>query len=128
MAANFGTELSCVGDIASDSRLVSGFRVVAEAVVRRWTTPRGRLIGYPNYGYDITQFINDDMSARQVSAMISGMQSEALKDERVSSCAVSGTLGPDGSFTFDAEIDTAQGPFTFSISASSVSVKLLEVT
>ncbi len=125
---DFGTELSCVGDIASDSRTVTGFTVVAEAVVRRWTTPRGRLIGYANYGYDITQYINDDMSNREISAMIAGMQAEALKDERVTACLVEGTLDPEGTFTFSASIDTSQGPFTFSIAASSVTVKLLEVS
>lgn len=124
---DFGIELSCVGDVASDSRVVSGFVVVAESVVRRWTTPRGRLIGYPNYGYDITQYINDDMSPRQIQGMIAGMQAEALKDERVSSCQVFGALNDDGSLTFQSEIGTSQGPFTFSISASSVSVQLLEV-
>ncbi len=125
---NFGTDLSCVGDIAGDSRLVSGFRVVAEAVVRRWTTPRGRLIGYPNYGYDITQFVNDDMDRRQIQGMIAGMQAEALKDERVTGCQVSATLDTQtGALTFEASIDTAQGPFVFSIAASDVSVKLLEV-
>ncbi len=127
MAVDFGTELSCVGDVASDSRTVSGFHVVAEAVVRRWTTPRGRLIGYPNYGYDITQYINDDMSPRQIQGMIAGMQAEALKDERVSGCIVSATLAEDGSLTFESSIDTAQGPFVFSIAADAVSVKLLEV-
>lgn len=125
---DFGVELSCTNDIANDSRTVTGFTVVAEAIVRRWITPRGRLIGYPNYGFDITQFINADMTSSEISAMIAGMQAEALKDERVASCTVLGTLGSDGVFTFDAEVETSQGPFTFSISASDVSVKLLEVT
>lgn len=125
---NFGVELSCTNDIANDSRTVTGFTVVAEAIVRRWITARGRLIGYANYGFDITQFINADMTSSEISAMIAGMQAEALKDERVASCIVLGTLGPDGVFTFDAEVETSQGPFTFSISASDVSVQLLEVT
>ncbi len=124
---DFGTELSCTNDVASDSRVVTGFRVVAEAVLRRWTTPRGRLIGYPNYGYDITQYINDDMDRRQVQGMIAGMQAEALKDERVTGCVISATLDDSGLLTFESSISTAQGPFVFTIAADAVTVKLLEV-
>lgn len=125
---DFGTELSCVTDIAGDNRSVSGFRVVAEAIARRWITPRGRLIGFPDYGYDVTQHINDDMSPRDISALASALQAEAVKDQRVASCIVSIAIDNDGLMTIDAEVDTAQGPFSLTIAASAVSVELLGVT
>ncbi len=107
--------------------MVSGFRVVGEAIYRRWTTPRGRLIGYPNYGTDLTAFINDDMSKRDIAAMNAALQAEALKDERVTGATVTSTLDSDGLLTVVGVFDTGQGPFTLTIAASDVSVKILEI-
>lgn len=123
--ADFGIELSCTTDIAADSRMVSGFRVVAEAVFRRWTTPRGRLINYPNYGYDVTQHVNQDMSARDINEMCANLAAEAKKEQRVTGAAVVAVLGSDGVLTVTGTIDTAQGPFTMTVAASAVSVQLL---
>lgn len=127
MAVDFGTEISCVSDIASDGRTVSGFRVVAEAIARRWITPRGRLIKYPDYGYDLTQFINADMSDRDIASMVAGSEAEAEKDERVDSCAIEAVLGSDGVMTISALIQTGQGPFTLTASVSSLTLTLLDV-
>ncbi len=124
---DFGSELSCTNDIAGDSRIVTGFRVVGEAIYRRWTTPRGRLIGYPNFGYDITQHINDDMSEADIASMCAGLQAEALKDERVDACVVSASMTPEGLMTVTAIVETGQGPFTLTVAATAVSVQLLEI-
>ncbi len=107
--------------------MVSGFRVVGESIYRRWITPRGRLIGYPDYGTDLTQFINDDMSKRDIAAMNASLQAEALKDERVTGATVTSTLANDGTLTIVGVFDTGQGPFTLTIAASEVSVKILEL-
>ena len=123
---DFGTVLSCTNDIASDGRVVTGFRVVAESIVRRWTTPRGRLIGYPDYGLDLTQYVNADMSPRDIAGLVASLAAEAAKDERVSSCDVSATLA-DEVLTVTAIVNTTKGPFTFVVAASAVSVDLLSV-
>ncbi len=105
--------------------MVSGFRVVAEAVFRRWTCPRGRLINYPNYGYDLGQHVNQDMSARDIAGMVANLEAEAKKDQRVAGATVVAVLGSDGVLTVTGTIDTAQGPFTLTVAASAVSVQLL---
>ncbi len=128
MAVDFGNELSCTNDVAGDSRMVSGFRVVGEAIFRRWITPRGRLIGYPNYGYDITQHLNDDMSQREIVGMCAGLQAEAVKDERVTDATVTASIDSAGLLTVVGAIDTGNGPFTLTVAASKVSVELLSVT
>jgi hypothetical protein len=128
MTVDFGTELSCTNDIAGDSRMVSGFRVVGEAIYRRWITPRGRLIGYPNYGTDLTQYVNDDMGPKDIDAMCADLETEALKDERVTDAVVTATLDNDGLLTVVGVFGTGQGPFTLTVAASDVTVTLLEIT
>ena len=126
---DFGTELDCVTDIASDGRVVTGFTVVGQAVARRWSTPRGRLISYPNYGFDLTQYVNADMSARDIAALRSAAAAEAEKDERVEKCTVSATLDSvTGILTIDARLDTAQGPFDLVVAVSSVTLDVLSIT
>lgn len=123
--ADFGKELSCVSDVAEDGRQVTGNRLVAEAIVRRWQTPRGRLIRYPNYGRDLTDFLNDDVSPSDIAQMRSEAEQEAEKDERVTSCAVLAVLNVDGGLEMTAEVTTGDGPFELVVSITQVSVELL---
>jgi hypothetical protein len=126
--ANFGTAVSWVADMSAEGRAVTGFRVVAEAIARRWMTPRGRLIGYPDYGYDLTQFVNADMSQRDIVALQAGAAAEAEKDSRVVKCDVTATLGSDGLLTVTATVDTAAGPFDLVASVSDITLELLSVS
>lgn len=125
---DFGTEISCVKDIASDGRTVSGFAVVGEAVARRWSTPRGRLIAYPNFGFDLTQYVNADMSPRDIAGLRAAAEAEALKDERVDACTVTAVLETSGVLTVTGKITTGAGPFELVVSVSSVSLDLLSIT
>jgi phage baseplate assembly protein W len=125
---DFGTTLSCVNDFASDARMVSGFAVVGEAIARRWSTPRGRLIAYPNYGFDLSEYVNADMSPRDIAGLRAGAAAEAEKDERVERCSVSAVLGTDGVLTLTALVQTTKGPFTLVVRASAVTVDLVSIT
>lgn len=127
MAVDFGTTLSCVNDFSPDAKMVSGFRVVGEAIARRWTTPRGRLIGYPNYGFDLTEYVNADVTARDLAGLRAQAAAEALKDERVESCSITTSLATDGVLTVTAEIGTSQGPFLLVVSVTSVTLELLSI-
>ena len=126
--ADLGSAVSWVTDMNAEGRLVTGFRVVAEAVVRRWMTPRGRLIGYPNYGYDLTQFANADVGPRDLPEIQSGAAAEAEKDPRVTKADVVVSLADDGTLTVTGVLDTAAGPFTLVVPVSAVTVQLLEVS
>lgn len=127
MTINYGTDLSCVTDLAPDGRTETGVRLVGEAIARRWMTPRGRLMGDPNYGYDLTQFVNADMSPRDIALLQAGAEAEALKDERVDACDVTATLGADSVLTITATVETGEGPFDLVVSVSSVTVELISV-
>ena len=125
---DFGIALSCVTDVASDGRTVTGFLVVGQAIARRWSTPRGRLIAYPNYGFDLTQYVNADMSPRDIAALRAGAEAEAEKDPRVDKCSVSADVDSAGVMTIVGKVDTAQGPFELVVSVSSVTLELLSIT
>ena len=134
MAANtdFGSDLSCTLDLDPRCIVVTGRRLLAEAVVRRWITPRGGLIDDPNYGTDVTAYINDDVTPRDIASLKSAMAQEAEKDERVNSCDISIEIPPQGIgvYTITAVIHDNDGPFTLVASIDTISkdIQLLSVT
>ncbi len=125
---DYGRALSCVSDISPESRMVTGNRVVAEALARRLFTPRGRLIGYPNYGYDLTQHANADVSPNDLLTINAETRAECNKDPRVNDTVVTTTLEGDGTLRVHIAADGAQGPFELVLSVSAVTVSLLKVS
>lgn len=83
MAVDFGTAWSCVTDLTMPAVLVSGNQVVAEAIARRWQTPRGRLIDDPSYGFDLSDYLNDDLAPADLARIGAQAAAEAAKDQRV---------------------------------------------
>lgn len=125
---DFGTDLSGIYDCPANMPEVSGRLLLAQAVARRLITPRGRLIGSPNYGYDLTQFINDDLSLQGISRIQSATQDEIVKDERVLSASVSISLDMNGSMLVKVLLGDASGPFSLVLSVTQVSVSVLEIS
>jgi len=123
-ALDFGT---CWGtplgqDLSTPSYMASGNLVVAEAVLRRWTTTQGQLVDDPTYGYNLSDLISDDLSADDLSYAQQQASAQAQGDERVMSAAVSLDLSVDGVCRVSAVIETAQGPFKLVASVSSIGV------
>ena len=125
---DFGTCWSCVDDLTMPSVMASGFRVVGEAVARRWSTPRGRLIDDLNYGTDVADSISDDLSPRDIARLQQNLAAEAQKDERVLKAVVTVTLTGAGMLIVTGAITTARGPFKLVVSVSAASVTLLQVS
>lgn len=125
---SFGSCWSCVSDLTMPSVMVTGNRVVAEAIARRWSTPRGGLIDDPNYGFDLSDFLGDDLDPSGLGRIASFAGAEAIKDERVLSCSVTLTLSTAGRMTVNGLVRTATGPFRLVLSVDQVSVSLLSVT
>ena len=123
-ALDFGT---CWGtplgqDLSTPSYMASGNLVVAEAVLRRWTTTQGQLVDDPAYGVNLSDLISDDLSADDLSYAQQQASAQAQGDERVMSAAVSLDLSVDGVCRVSAVIETAQGPFKLVASVSSIGV------
>lgn len=124
--ADLGTDVSCVFDATPNMAMVSGRRCLAEAVARRLITPRGRLIGSPNYGFDLTQYLNDDLTAGDLIRIAAGATSEVKNDERVLAATVSIALA-FGVMTVKVLLEDASGPFTLVLSISDVTVEILKI-
>lgn len=125
---DYGTDLDGVGDLDPYGAVVSGTLVVAQACARRLSTPRGRVIDDPNYGFDLTQYINDDVNSSSLAALRAGTVSECLKDERVLTATCDAVLSRSGILTVTIKITTSDGPFTLVLSVSQTSVNVLSVT
>lgn len=124
---DFGSAWSCTTDLAMPASYASGFRVVAEAILRRWQTPRGGLIDDPNYGFDLSDFIGADLDRSVLANLAHNAGAEAEKDERVLSCQVSATLAGE-LLLISGTVETAEGPFALVVSVSAVTITLLQVT
>lgn len=115
-------------DLSMPSYMASGNQVVAEAILRRWSTSRGQLIDDPNYGYNVMDLVSDDLGPGDVAYAQQQLAQEAQKDERVKSASVTVTLTGAGLLTITGAIVTAKGPFSLVVAVNAVSVKLLLVS
>lgn len=124
--ADLGVDISCVDDLSPSMAEVTGRTLLAQAIARRYMTPRGRLIDDLNYGFDLTQFVNDDLSLADIARIQAGAQAEAEKDERVESASVTINVSAVGLMVVTVVMVDSNGPFTLVLSVNSVSVQLLK--
>ena len=114
--------------LSMPATMSSGFLCVAEAVLRRWSTSRGELIDDPNYGTNVQNSLQDDLSPRDVAYLGQQLAAEAQKDERVLKAVVTVTLTTAGLLTVVGGIQTAAGPFKMVVAVSAVSTTLLLIS
>jgi hypothetical protein len=117
----YGYDLVCTSDITPDAAECGGFIVLANALYRRASTPRGTLIYDPNYGYDLSQLLNADINTVSDVAMIgANLDNEFRKDPRVYASQTTVTYTPSaggtglGSLTTSTLVTPAVGP-TFNL-------------
>lgn len=125
---NLGTDINLVSDLAPVWGLATQGTNLANAILRRLTTPRGGLFYDLNYGYDVMALLNSAMGPTELSAARGAITSEARKDPRVLSATV------DLSFTRSTKtlsisigLITAEGPFDLVLLATDVSVSVLSI-
>ena len=124
---DFGSCWSCVTDLTMPSSQAGGQRAIAEAIARRLQTPRGRNVGDPNYGYDVTAFLDADLSQADVVLMQGQVDAECVKDERVLTAACTASL-TGTVLVISVALTTASGPFTLVLGVSAVTVTILAPT
>ena len=116
--ANFGTDWNCAFDLDSNGTMVSGVTIVFQALLRRWQTPRGRLLADPNYGFCVLDEINDDIDPTTYPEQFANdLDAENVKDPRVASSQTQASY-LNGTLTWTTICYTANGPFTAIMSAS----------
>lgn len=127
---DYGSDCSTYvnGDLDPTFTLLTGRRIVAEAVLRRWETPNGSLPWDTNAGLDVRAWVNEAIDDRDVYELRRLMEAEAEKDERVFSCTV--TINPllrENRLRIESVIETADGAFTLVADIGELTVELLRV-
>ncbi len=67
---------------------ISGPRVIAEAVARRWTSEKGSLFWDPDGGEDVRALLGSRFDPAEAVDLQATLSAEAEKDERVLRCSV----------------------------------------
>lgn len=129
-AGRFGTEPDFGTDLGSypsiDFRPRNSRRNVADALYRRFTTPRAKLKAHPDYGFDLRAFLNETITDDVLVDIKTACEREAEKDERVLSIDVAITFSPTTQIlSIKMEILTAEGPFSMVLTVSSLSIEML---
>ena len=124
-ATDYGTDLACVTDLDPNMAEITGRRVLAEALARRLTCPRGGLIDDPTYGYDLRAFLNADIDTPTLSRIAGQVAAECLKDERVVGCSASVLFPSAGIMVVTVNVTDFAGPFPLVLSITAVNVTIL---
>jgi hypothetical protein len=82
-------------DMDPSWRPIGGPRAVLEHVARRITSPPGSYDD-PDWGFDVTTFLNAALLTEQFNALQAAVRNEAVQVEGVDDCAVSTSLSGGG--------------------------------
>lgn len=123
----YGRDVSCAPDLDENFALVQGPAVVAQALWRRFSTPRGALAFHPNEGFDLRILINESFTPETLARMSAAIEAEALKDERVEEATASlEYLAASKKLVITITGIGAEGPFALTMFVSGVSVALIQ--
>lgn len=132
----YGVDSYCYDRLVT-GRLVSGPELVAQAIFRRLTTPRGTLRGGEDeavYGLDVQDFIGTVGTDDAIAALPDAIATEVKKDDRVDLVDVEVTAdrGTDGLVALLIDVTyslhDSTDSFTLSVRASDLDVSLLRLT
>jgi phage baseplate assembly protein W len=111
----------CVEDFLPNMPQVRGITALAQRLLRRLQTPRGRFFAWPDFGTDLREFLLANVPADRVA---SAAAAEADKDEQVESVDASATY-EGRAIRLVLTVTTAAGPFDFTMSITDAAVRLI---
>ncbi len=124
---DFGTDISCFEDMDPQASEVSGYELLAQAVFRRITTPRGMLIDDEDYGIDVRSLLHKGMTEREIAAFPGVVRQEILKDERIARCTVELKRTTIENWQMTIVAEAGEGPFSLVVGVADAAVSLLSV-
>lgn len=127
MTTDFGTDLDCADDLREMMTLTSGLRLVAQAVYRRLSTPRGMVIDAPGYGYDLRALLHKGQTPTARTAIPGLVRAEVLKDERIDNAEVQVVALAHDALQLAIICHTAAGSFRLTLDVTAAAVVLTEV-
>lgn len=121
---DYGNDIDCVNDLTFAMATVSGTKMMAQAIARRVTTPRGGLFYNGEYGWDLTALVSEaEVSPAEVNGAV---ENEVLKDLRVDDVDVTSVFeAATKTMTVDIVGHGSEGPFALTLLVSDVTVELL---
>lgn len=125
LVTDFGKDFSyATGDLSPTLGESTGLQLVAEALYRRFMVEHGSWSADPDYGYSLTQFINEGIP--DVNAIKQRAEAECMKDERVRTADATVTFNTDTEeLKLDLVIGTSQGPFELVVGVNGLTAELL---
>lgn len=120
----YGWDLSCVTDLDPSATEVGGNVILGQSCARRLITARGTLVDDANYGFDIRQFIDNDLTTSQIGRLQSEIEQELLKDDRVSSITSVAVFQASGIMTVTVLIEAAAGPFALVLTVTQLAATI----
>lgn len=125
--ADFGTDVRTFPDLDLSFAVISGPRVLGEALGRRLSTPRGALWWARNYGFDVRQCLASKADALTVERWRAQIVDQCQQDERVMAAGVDFTIAADRrSARLSIRVVTSDGVFRYVYAVNALSVTLLE--
>lgn len=116
-----GSDIGGVTSIDYALSTVSGRLALAQAILRRLTTPRGGLVGAPSYGYDVATLLGSTVPASIIEQRV---LEQVLLEEEVEDAGCTVTVDA-GSLSVDVAVVDADGPFDLTLAASELTVSAL---
>lgn len=126
--AQAGVDIDCVADVTPQFLLASGIRNLANALLRRLTTPRGGLFYDADYGLDLRDYLNAGLTDGEIGALAGAVGLELEKDERVAAAEVSLSYAA-GSLRIRCRVSTVDlGDMSFLLQVGQVSSSVLDLS
>ena len=117
-----GPNADGVLDLDPSGRVVTGLPVLVQSVLMRQTTPTGSLIGAPDECFDLRSFLSSGMTQTQIQSLQGFITGQLLRDPRILACTVTVSYNfGTSTLTVNEVIQSGLGPFTLTLSVSSVS-------
>lgn len=111
----YGQTISCAGDLDPYHTTITGTRVIAEAIARRWDCPRGALPpdgrDAQDYGVDLVGYIHAGVTTRELLGLKARLEQEALKDDRIFAIEVKLAIQRQAGALVALQIDARVTPY-----------------
>lgn len=123
--ADLGKSILGILDVDADLSFGDGHLALAHDLCRRFVTEPGGLTDSPEYGYAIQILLSSPVDAPSLQRRLLG---QCLQDERVVEEGTTVTVTqdlPNQSMTIEVVVQTATGPFKFTLLVTQLSVELL---
>jgi phage baseplate assembly protein W len=123
--ADLGSDFHGYPDIHPTLKQVSGTLCLVQALARRLETPRGGLFYDPDYGTDLRKFVNQSGVTR--AQVVSAIQTECLKDQRVASVTATVEFADtDMTIFISVTPDGESESFSFTLNVGALTVELID--